>query len=138
MYVNFRDQLKLFDFPNSKDYSFGYNLQFEGIQIKHFLCVKSVRIRSYSGPHFPAFGLNISLYSVQIQENADQNKSEYGHFSRLTTLLKCSGKIKDHRYLISRLKQQYYFAGTKFHKFWSYCQNLQNFIKAYNSVMVSK
>ena len=21
-------------------------------------CVKSVRIRSYSGPHFPAFGLN--------------------------------------------------------------------------------
>ena len=30
-------------------------------------CVKSVRIRSYSGPHFPAFGLNIS---------------EYGHFLR--------------------------------------------------------
>ena len=32
-------------------------------------CVKSVRIRSYSGPHFPAFGLN-----------TDQNNSEYGHF----------------------------------------------------------
>ena len=28
----------------------------------HF--VKSVRIRSYSGPHFPAFGLNMERYSV--------------------------------------------------------------------------
>ena len=34
-------------------------------------CMKSVRIRSYSGPYFPAFGLN-----------ADQNNSEYGHFLR--------------------------------------------------------
>ena len=49
-------------------------------------CIKSVRIRSYSGPHFPAFGLNtefcISPYSVQMRENADQNNSEYRHFSR--------------------------------------------------------
>ena len=34
-------------------------------------CVKSVRIRSYSGPFFPTFGLN-----------TDQINSEYGHFSR--------------------------------------------------------
>ena len=27
-------------------------------------CVKSVRIRSYSGPHFPAFGLNTEYLSV--------------------------------------------------------------------------
>ena len=27
-------------------------------------CVKSVRIRSYSGPHFPTFGLNTERYSV--------------------------------------------------------------------------
>ena len=51
-------------------------------------CVKCVRIRSYSGPQFPAFGLNSErygvslLYSVQMRENADQNNSEYGHFSR--------------------------------------------------------
>ena len=32
-------------------------------------CVKTVRIRIYSG-----------LYSVQIRENTDQNNSEYGHF----------------------------------------------------------
>ena len=41
-------------------------------------CVKSVRIRNYSGPHFPAFG----LYSVCMRENADQNNSEYKHFLR--------------------------------------------------------
>ena len=61
-------------------------------------CVKSDRIRSYSGPHFPAFGLNtpynsnivrtirtecsVSLRTVRMLENADQNNSEYGHFSR--------------------------------------------------------
>ena len=53
-------------------------------------CVKSVRILSYSGPHFPAFGLNterysvlrISPYSVRMRENAPQNNSKYGHFLR--------------------------------------------------------
>ena len=43
-------------------------------QIQHFKtkhCVKSVHVQSYSGPYFPAFGLN-----------TDQNNSEYGHFSR--------------------------------------------------------
>ena len=37
-------------------------------------CVKSVRIRSYSGPSFLAFGLNT------VRENMDLNNSEYGHF----------------------------------------------------------
>ena len=43
-------------------------------------CVKSVRIRRSSGPHFPAFRLN--TYSVRMRENADQSNSEYGHFLR--------------------------------------------------------
>ena len=30
-------------------------------------CVKSVRIWSYSGPHFPAFGLNTERYSVSLR-----------------------------------------------------------------------
>ena len=49
-------------------------------------CVKSVRIRGFSGPHFPAFWLNtiirISPYSVQMRESTDQNNSKYGHFLR--------------------------------------------------------
>ena len=36
--------------------------------------VKGVRIWCYSGPHFPALGLR------EIQENAVQNNSKYGHF----------------------------------------------------------
>ena len=51
-------------------------------------CVKNARIRTYSGPYFPAFGLNtqrysvsgISPYSVWMLEYTDQNNSEYGHF----------------------------------------------------------
>ena len=34
----------------------------QGYEIKGVHCVKNVRIWSYSGPHFPAFGLNNSEY----------------------------------------------------------------------------
>ena len=49
--------------------------------------VKSVRIRSFSGPFFSLirteYGeiLRICPYSVQLQENTDQKNYEYGHFS---------------------------------------------------------
>ena len=46
------------------------------------LRVKSVRIRSFSGHYFPAFGLNTERYSVWMRENKDQKNFEYGHFSR--------------------------------------------------------
>ena len=78
--------------------------------------VKRVRIWSYSSQYFPAFGLNterygislrnISLDSVRMQENTNQNNSEYGHFSfgdwraKSIVLMKCkifylNTKIKD-------------------------------------------
>ena len=47
-------------------------------------CVKSVRIRSYSGPYFLAFGLNAEIYSVRMRGNADQNNSEYVLFCHFT------------------------------------------------------
>ena len=34
---------------------------------KLFYCVKSVHIRSYSGPHFPAFGLNTERYGISLR-----------------------------------------------------------------------
>ena len=49
-------------------------------EFKHLHCVKSVRFRSYSGQHFHTFGM--TPYSVRMRENANQNNSEYGHFSR--------------------------------------------------------
>ena len=50
----------------------------------YYHCVKSVRIRCYSGPHAPAFGLK-----------TDQNNSECGHFLRSALLFqKCRCKHK--------------------------------------------
>ena len=37
-------------------------------------CVKSVRIRSYSGPHFPAFGLNTERYGVSLHSQSKCGK----------------------------------------------------------------
>ena len=58
-------------------------------------CVKNVRIRSFSVPCFPAFGLN-TLYSVQMRENSDQKIAEYGHF------------LRSELYRINYAKNQYY------------------------------
>ena len=57
-------------------------------------CVKSVPIRSYSGPYFPAFGLNMERYSVsrciqseirkirtRIAPNTDTFYAVLGHYS---------------------------------------------------------
>ena len=41
--------------------------------------LKGVRIRNFSGPYFPAFGLNKESW---IPENTDHKNSEIGHFSR--------------------------------------------------------
>ena len=39
--------------------------------------MKSVRIRNFSGSHFPAFGLKMEMW-----ENTDKNNYKYGNFSR--------------------------------------------------------
>ena len=68
-----------------------------GCHFRHFLssrlihCVKSARIRNFSGPYFPTFGLNterprVSPYSVRMRENTAQKYSEYEHFSRSNKL----------------------------------------------------
>ena len=46
------------------------------------LRAKSVQIRSFSGPYFPVFGLNMEIYGVQIRENTDQKNSVFGQFLR--------------------------------------------------------
>ena len=55
-------------------------------QDKHY--VKSIQIRSFSGPYFPAFGLNIEIYGVNLRIQSEYRKirtrknSVFGHFSR--------------------------------------------------------
>ena len=47
-------------------------------QVKHRIinhyCVKSVCIRSYSGPYFPAFGLNTEKYRVALRIQCECEK----------------------------------------------------------------
>ena len=63
-------------FSTSNDLAkLNFFLSFKWVYYKKH-CVKKDRIRSYSGPYFPAFELN-----------TDQNNSEYGHFSRSEVLL---------------------------------------------------
>ena len=40
----------------------------------HFHCVKSVRIRSYSGLHFPAFEVSTERYGVSFRIQSDCGK----------------------------------------------------------------
>ena len=51
-------------------------------------CVKCVQIRRFSGPYFPAFGLNTERYFVSLRIQFECGKiltrknSVFGHFSR--------------------------------------------------------
>ena len=55
-----------------------FSLTGETMKILGFHCVKSVRIRSYSGPNFPTFEFS----RIRIFPHSDQNNSEYGYFLR--------------------------------------------------------
>ena len=58
-------------------------------------CVKSIRIRSFSGPYFTAFGLNMERYEVALRIQSECRKirtrknSEYRHFSCSAGLHNC-------------------------------------------------
>ena len=64
--------------------------------------VKSVRIRGYSGPHFPAFQTeygdkrNISSYSVRMRQNLEQKNPKNRHFSRSALTLSFPKNLLPH------------------------------------------
>ena len=47
---------------------------------RHFHWVRSARIWSFSGPHFPSIGMK--TYSLRMRIGTDQKKIEYGHSLR--------------------------------------------------------
>ena len=59
-------------------------------------CVKSVQIRSFSGPYFPVFGLNAEIYEVNLRIQSKYGKmqtrknSVFGHFSHSEILITTS------------------------------------------------
>ena len=40
-------------------------------------CVKSVRVRSFSGPYFPAFGQNTEKYGVSVRIESEDGKIRF-------------------------------------------------------------
>ena len=82
----FNIQEGTFQMINSLPTDFLILMFFKGYEMGTFHSVKSVRIRSYSGQYFLAFGLNTRIinfsHSMRIRENVNQSNSEYGHFSR--------------------------------------------------------
>ena len=45
-------------------------------KLSFFRCVKSVHIRSYSGPHFPVFELNTERYKVSLRIQSECGKMQ--------------------------------------------------------------
>ena len=49
--------------------------------------MKCDRIQNFSGPYFPAIGLNTERYgAVRMLGNTDQKTTKYGQFSRKLTV----------------------------------------------------
>ena len=48
-------------------------------------CVKSVRIRSFSGPYFPAFGLNTERKSIYVQSECGKirTRTRYDNYYKI-------------------------------------------------------
>ena len=53
-------------------------------------CVKSVHIRSYSGSHFPAFGLNTERYGVSLRIQSECVKMQ----TRITPSTDCKNALR--------------------------------------------
>ena len=47
-----------------------------GLQLALHDCIKIVRIRSFPGPYFPAFGLNTEIYSIILRIQTDCGKMQ--------------------------------------------------------------
>ena len=45
----------------------------ESTEVNWDHCVKSVRIRNFSGPYFPAFRLNLSIFSLNAVKYGPEN-----------------------------------------------------------------
>ena len=89
---------------NKCNFSFSFKFDSKKVTARH--CVKSVSIRSNSGPFLLAFGLN-----------TDQNNSEHGHFLRSETtnneILKTHYEKKYHgsKYTVNNGNNRVHFIG---------------------------
>ena len=86
--------------------------------------IPNVRIRSFFGPHFPAFGLNtgsISPYSSQMQENTDQENSEYKQRGYSICFLSLTLRVKKYTLVCLKVLMPWYNLLTSTVSNWNEC-----------------
>ena len=59
----------------------------------HNLCLKSVRIRRFSGPHFLTFGLNTETYRVSLCIQSECGKMRTEKTPNTNFFTQCIGKV---------------------------------------------
>ena len=73
-----QDEIEIFEVFFSKEntliYSITTDLILEMSPQKPWHCLKIVRIRSFSGPYFPAFGLNTERHGVYLRIQSECGK----------------------------------------------------------------
>ena len=87
-------------------------------------CVKSIQIRSFSGPYFPVFELNTAIYFVNLgiqseyREIRTRKNSVLGHFSRRVSIKFCIYIGKFHFTILSfqpdKIEAWHYFLRKSF------------------------
>ena len=76
-FINRKAQSSKFykDFYGSSGLFLSFYFFINYLHSKKIHCVKSVRIRSYSDPYFPVFGLNTERYSVSLRIQSEWEKT---------------------------------------------------------------
>ena len=69
------------------------------IKVKKVHCVKSVRIRSYSGPHFLAFGLNTERYEASLRIQSECRKMRTRITPNTDTFRAVLGRLVSHIFI---------------------------------------
>ena len=62
------------NFKNSKDSTLCHKVQYYEYNMDNIHSMKSVDIWSFSGPYFPAFGLNTERYSASVRIQSECGK----------------------------------------------------------------
>ena len=80
------------------------------VAVSYNHCVKSVRIRSYSGPHIPTFRLDMERYSVSLRIQSEWGKMRTTQWIAVNSVMLC--KIN------TCIKKQFFMviAGSKLEK----------------------
>ena len=77
--------------------------------LKNVTTWKVSKFGVFSGPYFPAFGLNTEIYGVNLHIQSEYRKirirknSEFGHFSRIVYSTACANMHQDFKIYVDEM-----------------------------------